>query len=179
MSTRSRILFAFISVAILVGSFWATLKVLDSLEGSPAHTTKPRPSVTWDDPRIWHDPALLVQEHGIEEINAEASKALGQQRAAEIVDAMVWVSDGYPDEAGIAYHAAVALSWTGRDADSLKYFDRSLARNPNSFYAQLNKGAALDRLGRSDDACRAFRTAYDVDPKLGRDVEARLKSCKG
>jgi len=178
MFTRSRILSVFISVGILVGSFWATLKVLDIWEGGSAHTTKPTPSMTWEDPSIWRDPALLVQEHGIDEINKQASKALNQQRAGEILNAMIWLSDRYPDEAGLAYHAALALSWSGRDLDSLKYFDRATAEDPNSFYAQLNKGAALDRLGRINEACQAFRIAHKLDLKLGREIDVRLKSCK-
>ena len=133
-------------------------------------------SRTWEDPSIWRDPALLVQEHGIDEINKQASKALNQQRAGEILNAMIWLSDRYPDEAGLAYHAALALSLV--DLDSLKYFDRATAEDPNSFYAQLNKGAALDRLGRINEACQAFRIAHKLDLKLGREIDVRLKSCK-
>jgi len=38
------------------------LKVLETWnsKGDPAHTTKGAPSMTWDDPAIWRDPALLV-----------------------------------------------------------------------------------------------------------------------
>jgi tetratricopeptide (TPR) repeat protein len=121
----------------------------------------------------------LAREHSIDEINAEASKALSQGHAAKILNAMVSLSDKHPEQVLTAYHAALSLSWSGRYAESLPYFDRAIAADRNFFYAHANKGAALEQLGRGDDACRAFRIAYDLDSKLGRELETKLKSCKG
>jgi hypothetical protein len=83
----------------------------------------------------------ILLESVIEEINTEASKALSQGCAAEVLNAMVGLSDKHPEQAQTAYHAAVALSWTGRHEESLPYFDRAIAADRNFFYAYSGKAA--------------------------------------
>jgi len=50
------------------------------------------------------------------------------------------------------------------EAEALAHFDASLARAPDYLRVLLARAAALQELGRDEEAERTFRTALDVDP---------------
>lgn len=187
MSVLMRILAGF---GIVAFSFWVTLTILDTLSEPPQEVTvaenksKPVGEVTADNnksyPINWRDPSILTKPELVDRINEEASKALSEGRADEILPMMVRLSDQHPEQALTAYHAAVALSWTGRKEESLSFFDRAIAADHNFFYSHFNKGMALEELGLLKESCREFRLANNLDANAGRNsgLETRLASCK-
>jgi arylsulfatase A-like enzyme/Flp pilus assembly protein TadD len=73
-----------------------------------------------------------------------------------------------------AVRAAFRLVRAGRDAAAVAAFRRLLARSPGLFDAQWELGATLKRLGRPDEAARAFEAAMRLAPSMAARVALSL-----
>lgn len=82
-----------------------------------------------------------------------AERILEELRIARAGSAEVW---------RLSAQAAVDL---GRSSVGLGYADRALARGPRSAESWIVKGAALQFLGRREDAIRAYERALVVEPE--------------
>ncbi len=70
-----------------------------------------------------------------------------------------------PNDPVVLSYCGFALIWAGHGAQALSYFERSLAINPNSNFAQVSYGAALNVNGRIQDALAQLQTAIRRAPK--------------
>ena len=71
------------------------------------------------------------------------------------------VSQAAQDTVGTAYSALVR----GEYDTALGFYDRALKQEPNSVLALLGRGAALQKLGRKEEARVAYDRALKVDPQ--------------
>ena len=62
-------------------------------------------------------------------------------------------------ELGVAYRAR------GRVADALREFEAALALQPSGSDVQVLRGLTLEAVGRSEEAGKAFRAAWNLDPR--------------
>ena len=81
-------------------------------------------------------------------------------------------------ELGVAYRAR------GRGADALREFDAAVALRPSASDVQVLRALTLEAAGRSEEAGKAFRAAWTLDPRdagqgVLRDPAARRRECSG
>jgi Flp pilus assembly protein TadD len=69
-----------------------------------------------------------------------------------------------PGDSGAANNLASVLLAAGRYAEALEILDALLAREPRHVPARINRGVALARTGRFEDAERDYRVALEQDP---------------
>jgi tetratricopeptide (TPR) repeat protein/tRNA A-37 threonylcarbamoyl transferase component Bud32 len=89
--------------------------------------------------------------------SAWLEKALAAGRKAAAAD---------PDLAAVRETRGRIALLDGKPADAAAEFRAALQRQPNSVEAQLGLAKALEKLGRADDAEKAYQTAIAIQPGL-------------
>ena len=99
---------------------------------------------------------------------ADFARAKGLLAAGNAADARV-ILDGLvrrnPSNVPFLSRLAEAQLAAGDGEAALATIDRTLALRPRSEFLELARADALRRLGRSDEAQRAFRSALEIDPR--------------
>ena len=62
--------------------------------------------------------------------------------------------------------------------EALVIFERQMEKNPNSPSLHFNRGATLERLGRKDDAVKAYKLVMRLKPDHAKALQ-RLRSLGG
>lgn len=84
----------------------------------------------------------------------------------ETLDLLKEVLDADPDEPHANFVVGVILKMGSRAKESLPYFDRVLAVDPDDAATLYWKGSALNDIGDHEGAVEAFRAALKADPYL-------------
>lgn len=82
------------------------------------------------------------------------------------VDTMKEGFEKYPEDQNILIQLINYYINANKSADAITYLDKAIAKdtsNPTFYFA---KGAALDKLGRPEDALKAYTEATEVDPEF-------------
>lgn len=103
---------------------------------------------------------------------AEAALSKNDWKTAEpLLDA--WIA-GHPEDARALFDAGYAADAQGRSDDALKFYNRAVTANPNSFEAQISLGLLLARTGKDAEAKPALEAATRLDPgSLGAEGKGR------
>jgi tetratricopeptide (TPR) repeat protein len=72
-----------------------------------------------------------------------------------------------PAEAFTRYGLALEYAKAGEFAQAIAEFDQLLHHNPNYAYGYYQKGQALERLGRADDARETYRQGVEASTRGG------------
>ena len=67
-------------------------------------------------------------------------------------------------DADVLFNKGVILRKTGNPRESILYFNKVLAINPDHLDALLNKGHALGRIGRYNDAIVCYDSILKIEP---------------
>jgi tetratricopeptide (TPR) repeat protein len=117
---------------------------------SPAPPTRrePMPEIAADSPARMLNPPIAIQR-------AEMELA-GVGRAVQVRE----VSQNAQDNVGAGYSALVS----GAYDMSLGFYDRALREEPTSVLALLGRGAALQKLGQTEEARVSYEKVLQIDP---------------
>jgi tetratricopeptide (TPR) repeat protein len=123
-----------------------------------------------------HDHAVRIWGHLALADPAGCATALGHARAlidaARLSDAVELLKSAllvHSAEPRLWTALGLALTYSGRAAEALTFFDEGIRLQPNLVSAQYNRGLALIDLGRMDEAEAVFRAAC----KRSRDATER------
>jgi Flp pilus assembly protein TadD len=134
-------------------------------------------------------PALPLLEGWILLGQGRAAEAAGRFRKARELDPLSWEAangeglaawhEGKLEEAKSLFRAATGISSPdpeprnnlasvllaeGREAEALPWLDEVLSAHPRFVPARINRGVALARLGRLEEAMKDYREALRLDP---------------
>jgi predicted TPR repeat methyltransferase len=70
-----------------------------------------------------------------------------------------------PDQQDWVNQVGVLYNKMSRPADALRCFDRAIEISPNLLAAWINRGNALEALGRKDEAIASLKRALEIDPE--------------
>ena len=87
-------------------------------------------------------------------------------------DAFASASKLQPQSASLSYLWGLSLYSAGKDEAALAPLDKSAHLNPNDIRPHLASAAALDRLTRTADAAKEWRTALAIDPDSSEALES-------
>jgi tetratricopeptide (TPR) repeat protein len=81
-------------------------------------------------------------------------------------------------------HSEIGSSYVmqGDDVKAIEWFEKGLKNAPNAEPLHINRARALERLGRVEEACEAFRTIYELHGSASSTVEyvnALLRRSRG
>jgi tetratricopeptide (TPR) repeat protein len=93
-----------------------------------------------------------------------AYEAMGDTTAA--VNSMKEGFEAYPESQNILVSLINYYMSKNKSEDAISYLDKAIEKDPKNPTFYFAKGAALDKLGRSDEALKAYQQATEVNPKF-------------
>lgn len=141
--------------------------------------TSARNRVYQDDLTLWQDAVLKAPDNGRAWLNAgHAAMVRGQD--AEARRLLLEAHRRSPCYAYIQMNLSVLATRAGDDAESLRWADEAVGCQPTVALTHYYRAAALERLGRADEALAAYRAVTALDAvhadawrATGRLLEAR------
>jgi tetratricopeptide (TPR) repeat protein len=104
------------------------------------------------------------------DFQAEGLKALESQRYSEAVDLFTKAVAAEPSDFAAHFHLALALSLTGKDAEAISEYRKTLELKPGLYEAQLNLGILLMRGKQPKEAIPLLEAAVQTKRSVFRPV---------
>jgi tetratricopeptide (TPR) repeat protein len=111
-------------------------------------------------------------------LRAQGIDALKSQRFDAAVESLNRYLDAAPNDTEAELALAAARAGQGKHVAALTIFERHLEREPQSPSLHYNRGTTLERLGRKDDALKAYKMVLKLKPEHAK-AKQRLQSLGG